>query len=118
MSPVASPLTRLTGWDNDFTLLSKGPIDLQWADADVIAALPGVGQARARSFVKQRRGPDGLDGTADDMVLADSLNPQLVGQVLGLSPDLFTAIQDLVTTNDTTARIISVGQSQDMVHYV
>lgn len=112
----SQPLTGLSGWDNDFTLLSKGPIDVQWADDAVIAALPGVGQSRARSFVKQRRGPDGLDGTADDFVLADTNNPQIVAQVLGLSPDQFTAIQELVTTGDTTVRIISAGQAQDVVH--
>ena len=82
----STPLTRLSGWDRDFTLLSKGPIDVQWADEDVIAAIPGVGESRARSFVKQRRGRDGIDGTADDLILADANNPQIIASVLGLSP--------------------------------
>lgn len=112
----STPLTRQTGWDDDFTLISKGPIDVQWASEDVIAALPGVGQSRARQFVKHRRGPDKLDGTKDDVIFADSENPQVIPQLLGLSPDVFQSIQDLVTTNDTTVRIISVGQARDVSH--
>lgn len=112
----SGPLTRLEGWENDFTLISKGPIDLQWAGEDVIAALPGVGQSRARQFVRQRRGADKLDGTADDKIFADTENPDLIPQLLGLSPDLFQSIQDMVTTNDTTVRIISVGQTRDVAH--
>ena len=112
----STPLTRLSRWEDDFTLLSKGPIDVQWAGEDVLAALPGVGQSRARGFVRERRGEDKLDGTADDLILADTNNPQIIPQLLGLSPDLFQAIQDLVTTEDTTARILSVGQSRDVTH--
>ena len=110
------PLTRQSDWEKDFTLLSKGPIDIQWAGEDVVAALPGVGQSRARSFVKQRRGKDGLDGTADDMMFSQAYNPQLIAGLLGLSPDLFQSIQDLMTVGDPTARIISVGQALDVTH--
>ena len=112
----SEPLTRVSNWQNDFTLLTKGPVDVQWASEDVLAALPGVGQSRARGFVRQRRGPDGLDGTADDFILADTNNPQIIPQLLGLSQDLFQSIQDLVTTADTTVRIVSVGQAQDVTH--
>ena len=128
----SGPLTRLSGWENDFTLLSKGPIDLQWASEDVVAAIPGVGQARAHSLVRQRRGPDGIDGTADDVIFADEgtpsglnaqnppapaqQNPQLIAQLLGLNPVTFQAIQDLISTGDTTVRIVSVGQALDAVH--
>ena len=112
----SGPLTKQRGWDDDFTLVSKGPIDVQWASEDVIAALPGVGLSRARQFVKHRRGPDKLDGTRDDVILAESENPQIIPQLLGLSPDVFQSIQDLVTTADTTVRIVSVGQAQDVTH--
>lgn len=106
-----APLVSQDGWEKDFTLISKGQVDLQWASEDVISALPGVGAQRARGFVQQRRGEDRLDGTADDRIL---VNPEMAEQFLGMSPQEYAAIQDLVTIKDTTVRIISVGQSSDV----
>ena len=114
----SGPLTRQSGWEQDFTLLSKGPLDLQWASEEVIATLPGVGQMRARGFVQQRRGADQLDGTADDILFA-TLNPQALAQFLGLSPDLFQAISDLIAmAGDSTVRIIGTGQAFDTTRTV
>ena len=110
----SEPLIHLPDWDKDFTLLSKGQIDLQWASEDVIATLPGVGEVRARGFVQRRRGEDQLDGTADDLDLASLNNPLAVAQFLGLSEEGYQAISDLVGT-DTTVRIVSAGQAYDTV---
>ena len=115
----SEPLTHQTDWEKDFTLLSKGPIDLQWASEDVIATLPGVGTLRARGFVQQRRGEDGIDGTADDIIFASLNNPGIIAQFLGLSPDVYQAISDLVASaGDSTVRIISAGQAFDTVRTV
>lgn len=111
----SEPLTKLPNWDRDFTLLSKGPIDLQWADEDVVASLPGVGQQMAHSFVQNRRGTDKLDGTADDHILSDPTVANLVPGMLGLAPTDYQAMQDLVTLTDTTVRIVSAGQSSNVV---
>jgi hypothetical protein len=111
----SEPLTKLPGWDRDFTLLSKGPIDLQWASEDVVGSLPGVGSMQAHGFVHTRRGEDGIDGTADDFVLANGNNAQMVPGMLGLSPPAFQAIQDIITFTDTTVRIISVGRAQKVM---
>ncbi len=107
------PLTSQNGWENDFTLISKGPIDLQWASEDILSALPGVGAMRARGFLQQRRGEDKLDGTADDRIMT---TPDMAAQFLGMAPQEYAAIQDLVTIKDTTVRIISLGQSSDVTH--
>ncbi len=107
----SEPLTRLQGWDSDLTLLSKGPIDLQWASENVIGSLPGVGALQAHGFVQQRRGEDGKDGTADDFVFGEGNNNQFVPGMLGLPPAIYQAMQDLLTFNDTTVRIVSVGQA-------
>ena len=116
----SGPLTHEFGWDQDFTLLSKGPIDLQWASEDVIASLPGVGAMRARGFVQQRRGEDQIDGTADDIIFANLTNPQaFIAQYLGLSPEVFQSISDLIASGgDSTVRIISAGQAFDTVRTV
>jgi type II secretory pathway component PulK len=108
----SQPLVSQRGWQEDLTLLSKGPVDLQWASEEILAALPGLGGARARNFVQARRGPDRLDGTADDLLIE---TPQAAAQLLGMGQQEFAAIQDLVTVKDSTARIISVGQSANIV---
>ena len=104
------PLTRQPGWEDGFTLWSQGPIDLKWADETLIGALPGVGVDRARAFVQQRRGPDKLDGTADDYPIDNVL---VAGQMLGLSQQTLARVQNLLSVNDSTVRIISVGQALD-----
>ena len=106
------PLVSIPHWEDDFTLLSRGPIDLQWASEEVVGALPRVGQARARVFVQQRRGEDGLDGTADDRILP---TPDSAAQFLGLAPNDFQTMQDLVTLNDSTMHITSAGQAGDVI---
>ncbi len=104
-------LTRQTGWENGFTLWSQGPIDLKWADETLIGSLPGVGIDRARAFVQQRRGPDKLDGTADDYPI-DSIT--VAEQLLGINQQALAQVQNLLSINDPTVRIISVGQALDM----
>ncbi len=113
------PLTHLAGWDRDFTLFSQGPIDLQWAGEDVVGALPGVGLSRARQFVKQRRGPDGRDGTPDDVQFSQGDPNILIPQLLGLSPAVYTnMVSNLIILNDPTVRIVSVGQAFDVTRTI
>ncbi len=69
--PACDPLTAQQGWEQDFTILSQGPIDVQWASEDVLASIPGVGERSARALVQFRSGPDREDGTPDDVKLTD-----------------------------------------------
>ena len=62
--------TSKLGWDEDFTINSSGPIDLAWASRDVLRALPGMRDDLVDRFLQLRRGPDGIDGTADDAQFA------------------------------------------------
>ena len=105
------PLVAIPHWEDDFTLLSRGPIDLQWANETIIASLPRVGELRARAFIQQRQGQDKLDGTADDRIIE---SPQVAAQLLGIAPNDFQQMQDFVVVNDTTTRIISTGQAVDV----
>jgi type II secretory pathway component PulK len=112
----SEPLTKQLDWDRDFTLLSKGPIDLQWASAEVVASLPGVGLSVAQNFVRVRRGEDGKDGTADDRELDQNSNPGMAQALLNLAPaDYQALLQTIVTFGDPTVRIVAAGQAVDVV---
>ncbi len=50
-----------------FTPFSSGKINVNTADANVLQMIPGVDAAAADAIIKQRAGPDGVDGTEDDI---------------------------------------------------
>jgi hypothetical protein len=116
--------TSRPGWGDDFTLNNCGGVlDLGWASRDMLRALVqslGVGgDDRVDQFLQLRRGPDGIDGTADDgqvdMPTAlrtlgfpaqqSQQSPQLTGLNLGLK-------------NTLVFRVTSVGKSGDVTRTV
>ena len=101
-------LTSKLGWDEDFTINSNGPIDLVWASRDVLRAL-GIGDDVVDRFLELRRGPDGIDGTADDAQF-NSPNDALT-RGFGLSPQQSEQILPLVGPSDGVFRIMSMGKS-------
>jgi type II secretion system (T2SS) protein K len=100
--------TSTLGWDEDLTLNSGGPIDLAWASRNVLLALPGVTNSLADRFLVLRRGPDGIDGTADDPPLN---NLEDVRAALGFSAEQFKQLAGLVGLRDQVFRIVSIGKS-------
>ena len=107
--------TSAPGWDDDFTLNSTGPIDLAWASRDVLLALPGMTEDLVDRFLLVRRGPDGIDGTADD---APFKNLEDVRAALGFSPEQFQQLAELVGFKDPVLRIVSVGKSGEAMRIV
>jgi hypothetical protein len=103
--------TSKPGWDEDFTINSSGPIDLIWASRDVLRSLPGMGDDLVDHFLQLRRGPDGIDGTADDTQFNSLADVQAV---LGLTPEQFQQIASLVGFKDPIFRILSMGKSGDL----
>jgi hypothetical protein len=119
--------TSKPGWDEDFTLSNCGGVfDLGWASQDMLRALVqslGIGgDDRVDQFLQLRRGPDGIDGTADDGLLdmptarrtlgfpaqqpqQSQESPQLTGLNLGLK-------------NTLVFRVTSVGKSGDVTRTV
>ena len=59
--------TSHPGWDEDFTTIIGGcqQIDAAYASRDVLRAF-GIPDDFVDRFLQVRRGPDGIDGTADD----------------------------------------------------
>ncbi len=107
--------TSTPGWDEDFTLNSSGPIDLAWAPRDVLLTLPGMTDSLVDRFLVLRRGPDGIDGTADDPPLK-SLED--VRAALGFSTEQFQQLAGLVGLRDQVFRIVSVGKSGNATRVV
>ena len=103
--------TSKPGWDEDFTINNSGPIDLVWASRDVLRSLPGMGDDLVDHFLQLRRGPDGIDGTADDAQFNSLADVQ---SVLGLTPEQFQQIASLVGFKDQIFRILSMGKSGNL----
>ena len=78
-------------------------------------SLPGMNDQLVDNFLQLRRGPDGIDGTEDDMVFT-SIDG--IRAVLGLAPDQFAALNGLIGFKDPVFRIVSVGKSGDTTRTV
>jgi general secretion pathway protein K len=93
-------------WMDYFTIWGDGKIDVNLADADIIALVTGVSQATANNFVKYRGRPDGKPDTPDDRVYTSM---DEVRAALGMSPDQFQLVENLLTLNSEIDRIESTG---------
>lgn len=101
--------TSKPDWDADFTLNSaNAQIDINSASRDVLLALPGFTEMMADRLLQMRRGPDGIEGTEDDVKFA---NEQEVQIALGLRGDQFTPLRNLIAYDSQIVRIVSTGKS-------
>jgi len=101
--------TSTPDWDADFTLNSQDyRIDINSASRDVLLALPGFTEPLADRFLQMRRGPDGIEGTEDDVVFASLQDVQIA---LGFRQDQFNQLAGLIRTDSQIVRIVSTGKS-------
>jgi len=140
--------TSRPGWDEDFTVsplqaIGQYRIDLAWASRDVLRALsailPGMSDDKVDRFLQLRRGPDGIDGTADDYqfgvtaqgtasgALAGGSLPTEVLTTLGLNqpqpqqqPNQQQPQQQLalLTFKGPILRVVSTGKAGDVTRAV
>lgn len=84
-----------------FTTFSSGQININTADADILALIPYMDTASAESIVKYRAGPDGVEGTDDDTPLTS------IGQLAaaGVNPQAVQQIGKYVTFRSTTFEV-------------
>src|SRR6516164_10694714 len=117
--------TSHPGWDEDFTTIIGGcqQIDAAYASRDVLRAL-GIPDDFVDRFLQVRRGPDGLDGTADDPQMDQQTALSLLGLGAGAtgtakSPQA-NGIQNLIVfkSPNPVFRIVSVGKSGDVTRSV
>jgi type II secretory pathway component PulK len=90
-----------------FTPFSSGRININTTDANILQVIPGMDPAIAENIVKQRAGPDGAEGTEDDLpyrsisqLAGIVANQQFVSQLNNLC-----AIRSLVFEVHVTAQI-------------
>lgn len=98
-------------WQDSFTLWSSGPLNINEAPADLIAAVFGLDPKRVQTFVDARNGRDGIAGTADDIPVADLKNFQ---QELGISDISMKQLGPQISFNDPMRRVESIGQAGNM----
>jgi hypothetical protein len=104
--------TSRPDWDADFTLNGSltnndATIDINWASRDVLLSLPGFTEMLADRFLDLRRGPDGIEGTEDDVIF----DAQTLPIALGLRQDQFTQLSGLIRYDSPVVRVESVGKS-------
>jgi hypothetical protein len=119
--------TSHPGWDEDFTTIIVGcqQIDAAYASRDVLRAF-GIPDDFVDRFLQARRGPDALDGTADDPQMDQPTAFSLLGiGAVGTAPPptpvpggtgttpQVNGIQSLIAPYKTTNvfRVVSVGKS-------
>ncbi len=96
-------------WRESFTLWSGGPLNINEAPPDLIAAVFGLDTKRVSFVTEARNGRDGLAATADDVPIA---NVQSFQSSLGI-PDLtMKALANQISLSDPVRRVESVGQAQ------
>jgi general secretion pathway protein K len=105
-SPVqtgALPTTPVipVGLVDIFTTISEGHINVNTASVTTLQMIPGVDENIANDIVMGRQGPDGVDGTEDDMPYQ---SPNDLGRV-GASNQGTLAIQQFITVRSTTFEV-------------
>lgn len=94
-------------WRESFTLLSAGPLDLNEAPADLIAAACGCPLETAIKFISVRDGLDGTPGTIDDLRF-EEVHSAL--ELLGVPAGFIEDVSSRVSVEDPSRRILSVGR--------
>ena len=95
-------------WRDSFTLWSSGPLNVNEAPPDLIAAVFDYSPKRTAFFAKVRNGRDGIAGTADDVPAPDLNTFQ---RQLGISDSVMESLSGQISLGDPTRRIESVGQA-------
>jgi general secretion pathway protein K len=95
-------------WQDSFTLWSNGPLNVNEAPADLIAAVFSLKPEQVETFTNTRNGQDGIAGTADDVPITSTTMFQAE---LGISDLAMTNFADEISLSDPNRRVQSVGQA-------
>ena len=96
-------------WEDSFTLWSGGPLNVNEAAPELIAAVFSIDPKRVIPFTDARNGRDGIPGTSDDVPIP---NAQTLQSDLGISALAMKTLSNQISFNDPNRRVESVGQAQ------
>ena len=96
-------------WRDWFTIWSGGPLDLNEAPAELIAAAAEISVEQADIFPETVRGTDGQRDTIDDVPFQ---NAAAALDLLGIDAEGRPDIVKRFTVNDATTRIESIGHAE------
>ena len=94
-------------WQDAFTLWSDGPLDVNEASSEALAAVFNVPLSQAEAFVETRNGKDGVPETDDDVLVKDTDGLKLA---FGLSKEDMSSVANEVSFADPIRRVESVGE--------
>jgi len=92
-----------------FTPISSGLININTAGANVLQMIPGVDANMAAAIIQQRAGPDGVDGTGDDIPIP----PGGVAGALHSAGDNNPQAASYVNTRSSTFEVHVTAQTGD-----
>jgi len=98
-----------SNWQDSFTLWSGGPLNVNEAPPELIAAVFSIDPKRAAFFTDRRNGRDGIAGTADDVPVP---NLNTFQAELGISALAMKTLGNQISFNDPNRRVESVGQAE------
>ena len=97
-------------WRDWFTVWSAGALDINEAEAELIAVAADIGPEQAQIIPETVRGPDGILDTEDDVPFQDVASAL---SLLGIDAESSQIIAARFTNQDTTTRITSTARSGD-----
>lgn len=84
-----------------FTTISEGHINVNTASVTTLQMIPGIDENIANDIVTGRQGPDGVDGTEDDMPYQ---SPNDLGRI-GATAQATRELQQYITVRSTTFEV-------------
>ena len=96
-------------WQDSFTLWSAGPLNVNEAPPDLIAAVFSLDPQRVAFFTDARNGLDGIAGTSDDVPVS---NAKVFQGELGISDLAMKTLGTQISFSDPNRRVESVGQAE------
>ncbi len=100
-----------------FTPISSGRINLNTASVTTLQMIPGIDANMASAIVHMRSGPDGIDGTDDDVPLRQPGGQDLIN--IGLTPQVAQAMTQYCDVRSSTFEVtvdVEVGVSKRRYH--
>lgn len=105
-------LTRPVGLVDLFCTVSSGRVNINTAPMEVLELLPHVDENIAFGIIQARAGPDGVDGTEDDIPFRSVM--ELQSRVPGMTPTFIRQLAPYLDTRSFTFEVeVDVQINQD-----